>query len=259
MTNFAFIMDLLKISSKKFSDIGFDKSLVSRWRRGKLRLMPNRHIVKSIAELFWVIDLSSQTPVLTDILNIWYPAEPCASDAERQCLLERFLTEKGQFSKEYEEIRNTRLGKMVNHDNAVAFVASKGIDAAKLRFLDFLDLVEKSANTVKIEAVYPRGRGAVAFDTDFNTKLFAKLDKTFDKGSKLDAFICSDDAISNFTYTYNKNLIHLLKGYVTNKYFDNLDAETKEIFLATAGNSAAITITEEEAFRTETTVSTNSL
>ncbi|MCI8980446.1 MAG: hypothetical protein HFE52_07245, partial [Clostridia bacterium] len=181
MTNFAFIMDLLKISSKNFSEIGFDKSLVSRWRRGKLRLMPNRHIVRSISELFWTVDLNTPNPVLKDVLNIWYPAEPCNTESEKLLLLERFLTEKGQFSEEYENTRETRLGKLIESNTGNQFIVSKGIGSAKLRILDFLDLIDNLPKPVIVTAAYPQGQGIISFDAEFNTKVSKKYESIFNK------------------------------------------------------------------------------
>lgn len=256
MTNFAFIMDLLKISSKNFSEIGFDKSLVSRWRRGKLRLMPNRHIVRSISELFWTVDLNTPNPVLKDVLNIWYPAEPCNTESEKLLLLERFLTEKGQFSEEYEHTRETRLGKLIESNTGNQFIVSKGIESAKLRILDFLDLIDNMPKPVIVTAAYPQGQGIISFDTEFNTKVSKKYESIFNKGHRITSFARSDDAISNFAYSYNNKLFYFINEYDRNKYFEDFSADNRKLFLAVAGDSAAIELVEQQSGLLESSVST---
>lgn len=245
MTNFAFVMDILKIPSKKFLEFGFDKSLVSRWRRGKLRLMPNRHIVHSISKLFWEVDAKSYNPVLQKILNVWYPAEQCNTEIEKNDLLERFLTEKEQMETEYEERRMARLGKLPS-DAKEPYIISKGIESAKLRLLDFLDLIIASPNSTSIISAYPQGRGALALDMKFNTKVLDRYEKIFKKGHKMDFIIRSDDAISNFSYSYNKWLLNILNGQVRQRYFDDFNAYNTDVFLAVVNNAIAIELIEEQ-------------
>lgn len=256
MTNFAFIMDLLKISSKKFSEIGFDKSQVSRWRRGKLRLMPNRHIVKSISALFWAADAARPHPVLQEILDIWYPASPCRTAEEKHALLERFLTEKGQLEEAYLQRREKRLGICSCADGDSCMIVSRGIEAVKQRILDFYDLILALPNPATILLVFPQGRGALSFDADFNACVQEKYDRLFARGHRICSVICTDDAIGHFTASYNRTLVHLLKGYARSQYFDDFNAETTELFLAAAGDSLALELREEEPGRIESAAGT---
>ena len=255
VTNFAFIMDLLKISSKKFLEIGFDRTLVSRWRRGKLRLMPNRYIVQSIAALFWSVDQERTQPILEKVLNIWYPLDPCNTKVEKQSLLERFLTERGQLEDGYEARREKRLGKITCGLETEQSIETKGIDAAKLRILDFLELILALPKPTLIDSVYPQGRGTMLADGDFNACLLDRYEKLFENGHRMNSAIRSDGDISDFVSSYNSRLVHLLKGYGRNQYFNDYNATATELFLAVANDSVAIELIEEEPGRIESTIS----
>lgn len=252
MTNFAFIMDLLKIPSKKFLDIGFDKTQVSRWRRGKLRLMPNRYIVKAISNLFCEVDSNRKAPVLNEILNIWYPGKPCESYEQKCLLCEKFLTEKDQASDAYKLRRTKRLGSLSANGNER--VVSKGLDAAKLRILDFFDLVSTLPTSLQIESAHPQGRGWMSADTEFDAYVLKKYDDMFNKGHTMISAIRSDGDVSNFAYSYNNRLVHLLKGYVRNLYFDDFGVNISELFLVVAGDNLALELIEEIAGNTQSTI-----
>lgn len=203
MTNFAFIMDLLKISAKKFSEIGFDKTRVSRWRSGKLRIMPNRYIAHKIAELFWKVDNEREVPILNDIISIWYPVDSCGTPEEKQKLLERFLTEKGQNEPYYIELREKCLGNIAKEEIGKQEPAVMGLAAARQRILDFFELISQMPYPMIIETVYPQGRGIFPIDKVFDKQLFEKYYKIFCYGHKIEFSIRSDEYVSNFAYSYN--------------------------------------------------------
>ena|GEM_PF-2149306 len=199
MTNFDYLLALFSLSPKYFLAAGFDHTRVSRWRSGKLRLMPGRRQVKIIAGLFCEADAQREVPLLDKLLHIWYPAEPMEAEGDKQNLLERFLTEKKQGAPEYRKVREARLGYLLHYDSD-ACDAPQGMEAVRIRMLDFLDLIDKLAEPLKIYFVFTEGQFAYLNDTVFRDQLMTKLLKLFRAGCHLMIAARIDRAVSDAWY-----------------------------------------------------------
>jgi hypothetical protein len=249
MTNFAFVMELLEISPKKFLEIGFDHTLVSRWRSGKRRLMPERHQVKTIAKMVWEIDSKMALPVLEKLLHIWYPAISCHNETEKQALLEKFLTEKRQTTPEYQKIRGIRLDCLRDHVEALPH----GIEAVRFRLLDFLDLVEALAEPEHLYFVFTEGFFLYLNDSNFGKLFTEKLLKLFQAGHRMTSVIRSDRAVTDAWYFHRIRLYAHLKGYMRTRYYDHFQQQGAEKMFGTAGNKIAFTVSRDKLLDLDST------
>jgi hypothetical protein len=239
-------MDLFKISSKYFFKAGFDHTLISRWRTGKRRLMPGRRQVGILAVMLCEIDKKQEFSILERLMNTWYPAAPCRDEAEKQELLERFLTEKGQIVPEYQRIREARLGYLRNYEEEVPF-APRGIEAVRLGLLDFLDLIGASPESRQIYLVITEGLSKYFDDKDFSILFMKKLMKLFEAGYRLKIAARGDRAMSD---AWDFHRIHLrlsahLQGYIRTQLYDDFRQQGDDKILGMAGKKFAFRVTRE--------------
>ena len=252
MTNFAFLMDLLEISAKEFSKTGFDHTLVSRWRAGKRRLMPGRRQAAITAKLFMETDAKREFPVLEKLVQIWYPTQPYGMEAEKQELLEMFLTEKGQTEPDYRKKREVRLECLRNYSEA-APAAPQGIEAVRLGLLDFLDLIGGLPEPTQISFVFTEGLAIYLDDSDFGRMITKKLMELFEAGHRMLSVMRSDSAMRDAWYFQKIKLYAHLKGYITTQYYDEYEQQGSEKILGTAGDKLAIKVTRQRLTETNDT------
>ena len=239
MTNFAFIMDLLRITAKSFSQAGFDHTLISRWRSGKRRLMPGRRQVAVVAEMFRDADARRDFPVLEGLLKIWYPAMKCSSESEKQSFLEKFLTEKGQTDPDYVRKREVRLDCLRHHDGNNP-AAPRGVEAVRLGLLDYLDLIGNLPEPVRFCFVFTEGLSIYLDDPDFGSLLMEKFIKLFEAGHKMLSIMRSDSAMSDAWYFHKTKLYAHLKGYISTLYYSDYEQQGSEKILGIAGDNFAL-------------------
>ena len=244
MTNFAFLMDLLKISAKNFLSLGFDHTLVSRWRTGKRRIMPGRSQAAAIARIFRDADALREHPVIDRLLEIQYPTQPCAADDEKQALLERFLTEKGQTDADYQKKREVRLGCLQNH-TGISAAAPRGIDAVRLGLLDFLDLIGELPQPQEFSFVFTEGLSIYLDDASFGNLFITKLMKLFEAGHRMCSIMRSDSTVSDSWYFHKIKLYAHLEGYIGTLYYNDFMQQGSEKILCVAGDKLALTVSRE--------------
>ena len=244
MTNFAFIMDLLKITAKEFLEYGFDHTLISRWRSGKRRLMPGRWQVAVIARFFLKSDAARDYPLLPRLLEIWCPAVKCNGETEKQALLEIFLTEKGQTGADYQKKRAVRL-LCLQHNDSCADPAPQGVEAVRLGLLDFLDLIAKHSDPMHFHFVFTEGLSVYFDDADFSAQLIIKLLALFKAGHRMYAIMHTDTAACEAWHLQKFKLYSILEGYVIAQFYSDYVRQGPEKILAIAGDKYALSVTRD--------------
>ena len=246
MTNFALIMDLLKISPKYLLKAGFDHTLISRWRSGKRRLMPGRHQVKTIAGMFLEADKQGSEPILEMLLNAWYPLTQDGAEADLQELLEMFLTEKNQTAAEYQQMREARLSRL-RYLSGKTPAAPSGIKAVRQGLLDFLDLIDAQPAIEPIYFVFTEDVSKYPDDAEFNALFIKKLTNLFEKGHRLTVAARSDRAISDGwdAGKIRQRLSAHLRGYIRTQLYDDFRQQGSDKILGIAGERLAFRVTRE--------------
>jgi hypothetical protein len=206
--------------------------------------MPGRHQVRAVCELFWQKDEAMDFPILERLLKTWYPALPCVTLIEKQELLERFLTEKGQLELEYQTMRKVRLSRLHASENAVA-VEPYGIEAVRLGLLSFLDLIGAMPEPQRFYLVFTEGQHIYISEENFGKLFMSKLMKLFEDGHRLSVAIRSDRVTSDILYFHKTKLYAHLKGYITTQYFDAFKPSSEKI-LGIVGNHFALEAKREK-------------
>ncbi|MDR3149990.1 MAG: hypothetical protein LBT88_08305 [Oscillospiraceae bacterium] len=243
MTNLSFLIGLMKIPSEKFLETGISKSMLSRWRTGKRRLMPGRRWAKIIAEIFLQEDEHSSSSAISDILRIWYPAEFC--ELEKPALLERFLTENNQLSATYQKKQRLLFYEIIN-DNENGKTIEQAIELGALRLIDFIELITALPNPICMECVHLQGLIPLTND------VIACFSRFFKAGHKMDTAIMTNFAYRAPSSWYVYRIFLQLHGYIHNRYFEDYAPNATDIMLATAADKYALIIKLDEPNRLET-------
>ena len=243
MTNFGFLMNTFRLSPNDFLTIGYDHTLISRWRTGKRKLMPGRIQVRTISAMFLQKDSQSDRPIIGRLLNIWYPSLASETPEEKQQLLERFLTEKEQFTEDYGKLREMRLN-CLQHEKIEISPASRGIESVRLGLLYFLDLVERLTEPQELRLVFTEGQVICLTDENFGNLFIAKLMRLFGAGHRLSIAIRSDCVGADIPYFHRIRLYTHLKGYITTQYFDIFKPRSVKM-LGSAGDCLVFRISRE--------------
>ncbi|MDR1565123.1 MAG: hypothetical protein LBS74_09215 [Oscillospiraceae bacterium] len=236
-------MDKLKISSKTFSDAGFDSSLVSRWRTGNRRIMPNRPIVKSVIKIFWNEDAKLPEPLIVEILHIRFPGQSCNTQEERDALLETLLTEKDQLSPDYQQWRNSLIG-----NEAYELDAKGGVAVAHYRLIDFFDLIIAQDKPMVVYFVFPYDIGAFMFDGSLAANLKDYLKKLYDMGCSVTILACSDIQANRAANLGGSGILYNINGYCDFSWFDTYGERSCCKLLAVADRQIALEISTETPF-----------
>jgi hypothetical protein len=246
MTNFAFLMDLFGIRPKFFLALGFDHSMVSRWRSGRRRLMPRREPARTIAAALWGVDEGRGAPVLESILQSWYPAASCRGMTEKQALLERFLTEKGQADPAYQKIRDARLGRPLRYRDGAAG-RPHGIEPVRLGMLDFLDMAAKLPEPVQVRLVFTEGQFPYLDDAQFHDRFMDKMAWLYEKGHRLMVAARHDRSVADSWYFHGirARMNAHLKGYVHTYFYDSFQRQGSDKILGAAGSELAFCVTRD--------------
>jgi hypothetical protein len=236
-------MDKLKISSKNFLDEGFDASLVSRWRTGNRKIMPNRPHVKSIIKIFWSADARLPEPLLVELLNLHFPLQNCNTQEERDALLEAMLTEKVQFSTDYQQRRKSIIG-----NKAYELDTKAGIATVHYRLIDFLNLIISQNKPMVVYFVFPYDVGAFMFDESLSAQFYECVKNLYDMGCSVTILFCSDVQANRAATIGGNGLLYSIYGYCDFLWFDTYGELPCCKMLAIADRELALEIKTDTPF-----------
>lgn len=232
-SNFAVVMDLLGITPQALSvAIGVDVTLISRWRTGGRNLVYGRQWATRIAEFFLERDAAQKPPVLGRLLAPFYPIDDADDPKEQRKLLERFLTQKDQFSDAYQLKRKkllldvfsqkpTREGqRRTRRDKGIREVAA-GTKSINSAMLDFLDKALESGRPMSILFVCPGDLALVTENEEFGEALMDRLMRLFAQGSRMKAVLRTDFRMSDVSYFSGRWLVAHLLDYIKSYYYDD--------------------------------------
>ncbi|MCL2826337.1 MAG: hypothetical protein FWD72_02900, partial [Eggerthellaceae bacterium] len=167
-------------------------------------------------------------PVLDGLLRLWYPASPFETQDGKQALLENFLTEKEQFSPEYQKIRDIRLHALLDR-KAGPPSHPCGIEAVRLGLLDFLDLIAAYPTPQRFYLVFTEDQVIYFSDEGFSNLYVDKLMRLFEAGHRLSVAIRSDRVAADILHFRKAKLYAHLKGYITTRYYEDYRPSSDKI------------------------------
>ena len=187
--------------SRAAERLGTDTTLVSRWRTGSRRIMPERRWAQKIARMFLEEDAMRQVPVLGRILGHYEPGLEQASSKAMQAAVERFLTVPGQGEADYhrgvvELINRTMAGEMepIPVDEAGQHGgghSATGVRAVRKLLLDFFEGAMRAQGERRMVILCPEGLEILVEDAKFAQRMGQLLDKAARSRFALKLILCS--------------------------------------------------------------------
>lgn len=270
-TNFAILMDLLDIrASELCRNTGADKTLVSRWRSGKRKLMPGRHWAEKITAYFIETDEKRSSSILADVLRAYYPVEPLDGQEERQKTLARWLTTDSRKQTDYQEylkeISDTPAKALELPDASEPPPESDitpdtpfplddqtiyGIKGARGSVLQYLDLMLNMPFPQGITLACPEGLDMFIRDEKFCELLLHRLTSLFAAGHHLSVILRTDYKMTDVSAFSGHWLVFHLMGHIKSYYFDEFHKTYNDKLLtALPGRLALCVMNGEDGLRT---------
>ncbi|MDR1821911.1 MAG: hypothetical protein LBQ91_05695 [Oscillospiraceae bacterium] len=229
LSNFGVIMDLLQIKASDIDSLGFDRTLVSRWRSGKRRIMPGRRFLQGLAALIWEFDgkLGEQSR-LPAFLRLCFPAEPCETHEEQNALLFRLLTDVHQMEPESLERRKEKLARLFDREKPEYDDPTDAGNKAygQRRLLAFMDKALEQAEPEEIYIAH-FGRLAMFDDEEFSRKLEMKFRELSDAGHVITQLVANGKASSYQKRYFTKLLPYYISGHCR-RFYGKADGMTGE-------------------------------
>ncbi len=248
-TNLSLAMALLDLDGVQLSAMtGADRTLISRWKNGSRRLMPQRQWAWKIAAALREHETDIGANVLSFLLNEYYQAGQMADDA-LILRIKNWLCAADQDSPDenarrisiYARFMETALHPVAPIENASSLQDISDAEAleAVYRFFDHATALGAPA---ELMLVCPSGIDFITRDAAFSAKLSKKLSQMFDAGFKLKAVLRIDfrpNGVASFSGAW---LAAHLKGYIRSWYYDDFRHTDPDQILITAGNEYALRI-----------------
>lgn len=264
-TNFAYLMDLLGISTAALCEAtGADKSLVSRWRSGKRKLMEGHHWADDIAAHWVQAEKQLRHPVLSEVLRVYYPSLPIETDDEKRRALALWLSSAGQRTEAYQQERHGMLGFLMGKNPKPSRKpkpvvipeppelpdlnkATFGIGGFRSSAITFFDLVLALPEPQEMLFVCPDGLDMITREERFAGVVMDKLMELFAKGHTFSVVIRTDYKISDIAEFSGRWLVAHLLGYIKSYYYDDFKSgHTEKMLIAVKGHMAG-RVTDGEA------------
>jgi hypothetical protein len=257
LSNFGIIMDMLQIKASDIEKLGFDRTLVSRWRSGKRRIMPGRRFLAGLSELIWEFDgkLREQSQ-LTDFLRMCYPADACSTHEEKNALLLRLLTDVHQMEADNLERRGEKLTRLLERQlpgyDAPADSGNKTY--GQRRLLAFMDKVLELAEPTHLYWAY-LGSPSMLADADFARALQIKSRELFDAGHTGTQIVSATNTNRYMDRHFRNMLPYYISGKCRRYYCTTADKDMQDRIIGVIPGKCAVSISMEGEGDAQTTYS----
>jgi hypothetical protein len=258
-TNLALVMDIFDISSSRLAeDIGADRSLVSRWKNGNRKIMPNRHWADKLTFVFLEYDKRLKTRPLTNILEEYYnicgmtvsslaghfknwlcaPRQNSAGENARRMsiylnFVDRWVSHPQAASRE--------AGPFL-YGHASPSTSASGYYECLNAIYGFFNHISSFGSPLEITLVCPSGIDLITRESSFSIKMLRMLSGMFDAGFRLKAILRTDFRISDVALYSGKWMVSHLKGYIKSLYYDEFRKVDADKIIIMAEDAAAIRI-----------------
>ena len=162
MTNFALMMQVLALTPSDIAQrLGADTTLVSRWRTGSRRIMPDRHWADEIAQMLFQEDAKRRMPLLPRLMQAYEPDLDLESVTDVTEAIRQFLTVAGQMEPGYHQhvvelINTVSAGEMEpilvdaawNKNGSMNVVGYKAVRKLVLDFFEYAVKLGRGEETV---------------------------------------------------------------------------------------------------------------
>ncbi|MDR0530508.1 MAG: hypothetical protein LBG83_00355 [Oscillospiraceae bacterium] len=241
--NFDFLVDFLRIPSSAFEAAGVMRSTLSLWRNGKRRFIPGHPPLEKAMDVILQAEDGAQIPLLPKILQLWYPFEPCETQAETRALLARFLCEKNTGQNQmkqkicgaHEEVRSTE----------GAFFYPRGLQAMHMAILELSEAILTLPQPQIIRVCVPRCPELLSTSEAFVRAMTFHYRSFVQAGHRAQLTLCAARNSVNSLYWYPPCLYFGLQGTLDVQYFWRGEfAETDRILMITVGDQWACEVVQ---------------
>ena len=267
-TNFACLMDLLGVKSVdlcKAADA--DKTLVSRWRSGKRKLVPDSLWAQKIAAFFAETDETRPGRPILEVLHAYYPAQPLEKREDVVRALMRWLTEESYKEAEYQKDNAGLFGRLMRIIESLSEpepepeplqlpqnTAVYGLSGVQGAAIMCAELVLASPEPKEVLYVCPEGLDMFTRDPKFGDRLMDMLMKMFAAGHTMSVVLRTDYKMTDVSLFSGRWLVAHLLGYIKSYYFDDFKQSYSDKMLSVAQDVFVYHVYDDDDGKILTTV-----